>query len=106
MLSPHEQQNLKKYTQNIDVTNMTGAFDALSDKNRCLIFRVLLKEPKATVGQIADMLEISMPLASQHLRILLLAKLTRREKQGKLVYYSINYDEPIAIALKQSIELI
>ena len=70
MLSAAEHKKLGNYIQGMDVSRMATAFDALGEPNRCLIFRALLKESNASVGQLASVVGVSLSLASQHLKVL------------------------------------
>src|SRR5471030_2014153 len=101
MLSPSEHKRLEDYIQGIDVSRLTVAFDALSEPNRCLIFRALLKKSHVNVGQLASAVGISQSLASQHLKTLREARLVEREKRGKSVYYQVNSIDSLVGALKE-----
>jgi ArsR family transcriptional regulator len=105
MLSPAEHQKLESYIQGIDVSRLAAAFDALSEPNRCLIFRALLRTAEVSVGQLASVVGISEPLASQHLKILLQAGLVSKQKVGKNVYYRINSQDPLVRALQKAVEV-
>ena|SRR6185437_5395291 len=104
MLSPKEHQKLQTYIRHSDVGPTAAAFDALSEPNRCLIFRALLKTPKLGVGELASIVGISVPLASQHLKILLNANLVCKEKSGRYVLYCINDANSLVLALQKTIE--
>lgn len=105
MLSPKEHKNLEKYIQDIDVSRIVTAFDALGEPNRCLIFRALLKENSVSVGQLASAVGISESLASQHLKVLLQANLVVRMKNGKNVYYLVQENDPLVQALEKAVEI-
>jgi DNA-binding transcriptional ArsR family regulator len=105
MLSPQEHKNLEKFVQGIDVSRMSTAFDALGEPNRCLIFRVLLKQQNISVGQLASAIGISESLTSQHLKVLLRANLVSKQKVGKNVYYHVSAHEPLVLALKKAVEV-
>jgi DNA-binding transcriptional ArsR family regulator len=105
MLSPKEHKKLEHYIQGIDVSRMASAFDALGEPNRCLIFRALLKNEDANVGQLASVVGISESLASQHLKVLLQANLVTRTKDGKLVYYRVNRGDYLVKALLKAVEV-
>jgi DNA-binding transcriptional ArsR family regulator len=47
---------------------------------------------EACVNEIFDALQIEQSVASQHLRILRQAELVRTRRDGKFIYYSLNYD--------------
>lgn len=104
MLSPKEHNKLQSYIHDIDVGRIAKAFDALGEPNRCLIFRGLLKNKEVNVGGIAALLDISEPLASQHLKILLNAELVQRTKKGKNAYYSVNQKDKLVKALEKVVE--
>lgn len=104
MLSPREHRRLEKYIQDIDVSRLSAVFDALSEPNRCLIFRALLKTQRANVTQLAGVIGISNSLASQHLKILREADLVARRRQGKQVYYGVNAKDSLVRALGRVVE--
>jgi ArsR family transcriptional regulator len=104
MLSKKEHSNLQPYIRGLDVSRLAGAFDALSEPNRCTIFRTLLKKDEINVGDIASLLKISEPLASQHLKILLGAGLVVRAKKGRNVYYAINNGDKLVKALEKVVK--
>lgn len=104
MLSPREHKNLENYIHGMDVKRLASAFDALSEPNRCLIFRALLKTEDASVGQLASAVGISESLASQHLKVLLGAGLVNKSKEGKIVYYRVNNGDNLVIALQKAVE--
>lgn len=68
---------------------MVSVFKILSDFNRYRIFRLLAAQPKLTVSNIAQILNISLPLASQHLKLLVAANLLQKERVGKKVFPKI-----------------
>lgn len=105
MLTPRERQNLEHYIHDIDVNRMATAFDALSEPNRCLIFRALLKGQSVRVGDLAKVVGISDSLASQHLKTLSQAGLVHKVREGKSVYYHINEDNPMTGALQKAVEV-
>lgn len=84
--------------------SMAAAFKVLSDINRYRIFRVLAQQPKLSVGNIALILNISLPLASQHIKILAHANLLQKEKGGKKVFPRLEYGNPFVQAVVKTIE--
>ncbi|MBX6334233.1 winged helix-turn-helix transcriptional regulator [Candidatus Saccharibacteria bacterium] len=104
MLSPSEHSRLKQYIHGIDVNRLSAVFDALSEPNRCLIFRALLKTRHANVTQLAEAVGISSSLASQHLKTLRDNNMVVRRKQGKAVYYDVNDADPLVDALSKVVE--
>jgi DNA-binding transcriptional ArsR family regulator len=72
------------------VTGEVGTvFVALADPTRRAIFESLRKRPRA-VGDIAADFEVSRPAVSQHLKVLLDARLLRRERSGRENYYALD----------------
>lgn len=104
MLTPEERKRLEKQIHDVDVDRLTVVFDALSDSNRCLIFRTLTHSQNASVGDIANVVGISAPLASRHLKVLLQSGLLTKTKSGKTVYYEINTADPLVSALQKAVE--
>ena len=77
------------------------AFKTLGDINRYRIFRSLIGIGKKDmlVSKIAQTLGISIPLASQHLKILMLNGLLNKQKHGRRVYYFLNHRSPNVISI-------
>jgi ArsR family transcriptional regulator, zinc-responsive transcriptional repressor len=80
-------------------------FKTLSDANRCKIFRILQNEPQLSVGTISKILGISLPLTSQHLKILLHNHLLVKERVGQKAFYKLKNNSPIIQALLIAINL-
>jgi DNA-binding transcriptional ArsR family regulator len=73
-------------------TDQRVIFKILGDTNRYRIFEMLGKQPKLAVSDIAKVLKISVPLASQHLKILEQGHMLEKEKIGQKVYYKLRTD--------------
>ena len=69
-------------------------FNALADVGRFRIFKLMLKRREVCVTDVANVLQISLPAASQQLRIMEHAGLVRRERMGQMMCYSIRKDDP------------
>jgi len=50
-------------------------------------------------------LEISVPLASQHIKILTQANLIEKERDGKKVFLKLEYNNPFVLAFVKTIQL-
>lgn len=100
MLNPTELQKLRKLlTKNDD--RLPIVFNALGDPRRCKIFRSFLTRERLCVSDISHLLKISMPLASQHLKVLEITGLLTREKEGRTVYFKPNTsDELVRTVIK------
>lgn len=90
MLNDSELAKINKDICGTDITQVSEVFGALSEPNRCLIFRTLINTDEICVGQIAKLINLSEPLASQHLKILYDRHLLSKRKSGKRVYYKLN----------------
>jgi DNA-binding transcriptional ArsR family regulator len=69
----------------IDVT----AIQALSDPTRRRLLEHLRAGP-SSVGDLVRVVEVSQPAVSQHLQVLLAARLVRVERHGKQRIYHLN----------------
>lgn len=67
-------------------------FKALANVNRLLlIYRMTSGEvTKVSVTEMAKMMGLTQPAASQHLKILKTAKILDAEKKGNYIYYTFN----------------
>jgi DNA-binding transcriptional ArsR family regulator len=103
MLSNQEIIKKRKFLDGKDV-EIAKIFKTLSDPNRCKIFSILSTEPQLSVSTTADVLNISLPLASQHLKILLESGLLDKEKFGQQVFYKLKLDTPIVRSTLETIK--
>ena len=83
-------------------TQLAETFGALADSNRAKIIHSL-RGRELCVGCLADILGVSEPAVSQHLRILRTLRLVRSRKEGRLVYYALN-DAHIEVLLDICLE--
>lgn len=76
------------------VSRMCAYNKALSEPNRMKMIKILGShdEHTQTVSDIARILGISQPAATQHLKVLYNVDLVTRERVGTSVYYSLNVD--------------
>lgn len=103
MLSQKDILKNRKVFSKID-KNMAAAFKVLSDVNRYRIFRLLVEQPELTVGDIAHILKISLPLASQHIKILEHANLLQKERAGKKIFPKLKHGNPFVQAVITTIK--
>ncbi|MCQ2412756.1 MAG: metalloregulator ArsR/SmtB family transcription factor [Sphaerochaetaceae bacterium] len=85
-----------------EVTDIADFFKVFGDPTRLKIL-YLLDEGEANVNTISSSLGISPSVASQHLKLLRVARLVRWRKDGKNVIYSLN-DEHISRILNLGTE--
>lgn len=104
MLTKKEIEKNRKLFSETD-KRMVKSFKVLSDINRYRIFRILAVQPKLSISNIAKILNISLPLASQHIKILELANLIQKERGGKKVFPKLEYANPFVSAVVKTIQL-
>lgn len=104
MLSKKEIENNRKILTTAD-KSMATTFKVLGDVNRYRIFRVLVEQPKLSVSAIAEILDISLPLTSQHIKILTHANLIEKKRDGKRIFPKIKQDNPFVPAILKTIKL-
>ena len=102
MLTPREKSTLKKYINESD-SRLHIIFDALGEQNRCNMFRLFIQNDNLNVGEIADLLGITLPLASQHLKILEQLDVIERNKIGREVFYKVNQADPVIMSIIKSV---
>lgn len=71
---------------------MSEQFKMLGDKSRLTILG-LLKERELCVCEIVEILDMSQPNISQHLRKLKSAGLVLEDRRGQWIYYSLNVSD-------------
>ena len=81
---------------------LAETFQALGDSSRVQIVWALSKGPLC-VGDLADLLQMTQPAVSHHLRTLRNLKLVEVKKEGRTSSYSLD-DEHIGRLLKEGIE--
>ncbi len=77
-------------------------FAALSDSSRVRIVAALLNG-ELRVSAIVDLVGLSQPVVSHHLRILRQLRLVRARKEGTQVFYCL-HDEHIVDLLRRSLD--
>lgn len=65
---------------------------ALNHTLRQQIFKLLEDGNKLTVSEIYTRLKLEQSVASQHLAIMRRAGIVKTERDGKFVFYKLNYD--------------
>jgi DNA-binding transcriptional ArsR family regulator len=96
-------KQINKIRKAFNGTDQRAIFKILGDTNRYRIFEMLGDEPPLAVSDIAKVLKISIPLASQHLKILEQAKMLEKEKKGQKVYYKLRLDNKIARSITKGV---
>jgi DNA-binding transcriptional ArsR family regulator len=78
-----EEDNLRK---------ATITFRAINNKLRVGILQLIHKHGAIKVQDIHHKLKIEQSVASQHLSVLRSANLVLSQRDGRCIYYSVNYD--------------
>jgi ArsR family transcriptional regulator len=73
---------------------MAQVFRAFGDVNRMKIIKILASNPEESVcvSDLAGMLKITQPAASQHIRVLKSVGILVPKRQGNRTFYSIDCD--------------
>lgn len=83
-------------------TRMAEMFRLLGEPNRLSLVYACLEQPQS-VQSLAEQIDISMSLASHHLRLLRAARLLAAERRGKQVFY-VAADDHVQRVLRDMIE--
>lgn len=96
MLPKLTEKQILKIRKAFNGVDHRQVFSILAEKNRYRIFEMLVTNPQISVGDIAKVLGVSMPLASQHLKMMLQAKILKKTQIGKKVLYELEHANRIA----------
>lgn len=78
---------------NNDLSTATEILRALAHPLRMKIISFIDKQNKINVNKIYNTLKLEQSITSQHLRILRKAGLVETVRDGKFIFYSVNYDK-------------
>jgi DNA-binding transcriptional ArsR family regulator len=84
---------------------LSVVFGALSDRGRLRMFRLLLKHEGLCVTEIANVFGISVPAASQQLKVMEVSGLVERKREGQMICYSVNKKLPVVKLMEKAISL-
>ncbi|MBI4053790.1 MAG: winged helix-turn-helix transcriptional regulator [Candidatus Doudnabacteria bacterium] len=73
-------------------------FRALANRRRLSVVSYLKSNRRASVGEIAGAIKLSLKATSKHLRILNDAEIVEREQRGLTAYYFLGTDMPARTA--------
>jgi ArsR family transcriptional regulator, arsenate/arsenite/antimonite-responsive transcriptional repressor len=105
MLNPKELERLNRKVDTKKNERLAIIFNALSDPNRCKVFRVFVSQGKdgLCVTDVANLLKISPSAASQHLKILVITGLLTRKRFGQKVNYYASADDQLVKAITEAV---
>jgi len=80
---------------------LSRVFKVLGDETRAKIVYALSQADRLCVCDIAQIVGLSLPAVSHHLRVLRELDMARANKEGKMVFYSLA-DDHVATLVKQA----
>lgn len=95
------QKNRKTFREND--RSLAATFKSLGEINRFRIFKILVSSPMISVSTVAEILELSVPLTSQHVKSLVAVQLLTKIRSGKIVYLQLNLKNPVVEEVLRSI---
>lgn len=89
------QSQVRKISGTLEVNRegLLMMFSALSDGGRMKIFELLIKHEGLCVTDIARIINVSVPAASQQLKVMELSGLVKRDRAGQEICYCIARDK-------------
>ncbi len=84
------------------VSGLSELFKALADETRTKVL-VALGERELCVHDLAELMGMSLPAVSHHLRLLRAARLVRARRDGKHVFYRL-HDGHVVALIRQALE--
>src|SRR5690606_469700 len=80
----------------LEVAGLSELFKALGDETRTRI-RCLLSLRDLCVCDIAEIMEMSLPAVSHHLRLLKALRIVKYRREGKQVFYSLDDEHVVGL---------
>lgn len=103
VLTKNEMQKYRNLFSETD-EDLSGMFKALGDLHRYRIFLLVMRVPHVSIGSIATILNISTSLTSQHVKVLVHARLLQKQRNGKKIFPKINPLNPLLPFLKKTLQ--
>jgi Fic family protein len=92
-------KQLNKTSKVVNNSSQSVTFKTPTDINRYLIFELLVRQTRLTVGDIAKTLKLPKALASRQLEALEQINILEKETQGQRAYYKFREDNAVAQAI-------
>ena len=80
----------------VEVAGLSELFRVLADETRTKILYLLAAE-ELCVHHLAQILDLTLPTISHHLRLMKLMRLVKTRREGKHVYYSLADDHVLQV---------
>ncbi len=103
MLDQVQVKKIQKHLQRAD-DRLVKVFAALSDPGRYRIFMSLIDHEGICVTEVANILGVSVPAASQQLKIMENGGLIVRQRDGQKICYETNTQDPCVRAIIKLIQ--
>lgn len=84
------------------IVTLSDILHLMGEANRLRLLIVCLDGPKS-VSELAEQLQLSVPLTSHHLSLLRSARLLMANREGKHIYYNI-YDSHVRCILEDMLK--
>ncbi|MDV2583058.1 ArsR/SmtB family transcription factor [Alkalibacillus haloalkaliphilus] len=78
----------------VTTDELSNVLKLLGEKTRLTIMQSVYVQ-ELCVCELVELLDMSQPAISQHLRKLRDAKLVQEKRKGNWIYYKVNHDHPI-----------
>ncbi|WP_214860475.1 metalloregulator ArsR/SmtB family transcription factor [Exiguobacterium sp. s161] len=96
--------------QTVDISSVAQMLKAIADENRAKITYALCQDDELCVCDIANIIGVTVANASHHLRTLHKQGIVKFRKEGKLAFYSLDYEHirqimMIALAHKKEVKI-
>jgi len=102
MLTESEAEKLRNELDSGD-SAMATVFNALGDRSRFRIFKLLMEHQDLCVTDIATVLNITVPAASQQLKLLEGSGLIEPERDGQMICYRICATDPVVKTVMRTV---
>lgn len=93
MLNQIQIKTIRRGERN-SIVNLPAMFEALGELGRFRIFKLLAAYQDLCVTDVANVLNISVPAASQQLKVLERTGLVSRQRNGQMICYELNRANP------------
>lgn len=91
MLTATKAKTLKKQLDTDEVNGLTTIFSVLGDPGRFRIFKLLMnRDESLCVSEMASLFNVSVPAASQQLKLMEMSGLVVPVREGQKICYELN----------------
>lgn len=89
---------------NTNEARLVNAMQALGDKTRFRMFKLMIQDSDMCVSEIAASLGLSVPAVSQHFRIFEYVGLVDKHRDGQKVCYELKHDNKLVQEFREILE--